>query len=511
MPEEAVRGVDNVKYLVIDRDQLGGPPGSPPADGGDDDAPLVYCSDDFLGVELSKKLGDDWICLHPGATRFHWTGKVWRPDHKKRVVEVARRVCRRIARTLTAEKTAGLKRTITSKERVAAAVSFACSDERHARVYEEFDADLWALNTPAGIVDLRTGQMQAHDRAAMMTKMTAVAPEGECRLYHEFETEITSGDPEYRDFLRSFGGYCLTGSCEEEIFVFLYGKHGNTGKTTWQSVLRYILGDYAVVAPINVFIVTGGERHPTELADLRGARAVIVGETGKDDVFDEAKLKKLTGRDQIRARHMREDFFEFEATHKLIFAGNHLPKLRSGDHAMRRRTRICPFDNPHKKVDRRHGAALKAEGGGILKLLIEAAVRWQGASSLGEPKIVREATDRYFENANPLRQWLRERCELRGNYRERSTLLHADFTKWAKDFGHKEPAQRVFTADLDGIEGISHKHYRDGAYFEGVRLSGSRGALGGLEQRPKEWGATPANVPDWPSDPVPDPADDWPR
>ncbi len=161
-------------------------------------------------------------------------------------------MCRRIAAGLPkGDKIAGLKRSVTSRQRAQAAVSFAESDPRHARIFEEFDADPLLLNTPAGIVDLRTGQMTGHDRASMMTKMTAVAPEGDCPLFLEFETEITRGDREYRDFLRAFGGYSLTASCEEEIFLFLYGKHGNTGKTTWQTVLAHILGDYAIAAPIN--------------------------------------------------------------------------------------------------------------------------------------------------------------------------------------------------------------------------------------------------------------------
>ncbi len=209
---------------------------------------------------------------------------------------------------------------------------------------------------------------------------------------------------------------------------------------------------------------------------------MIVGETGKEDVFDEAKLKKLTGRDKIRARFMREDFFEFEATHKLCFAGNHLPKLRSADHAMRRRARICPFDNPHKKVDLRRAAALKAEGGGILKLLIEAAVRWQ-AVKLTEPKVVREATDKYFETANPLRQWLRERCEFGVNYKARSMALYADYAGWAKDLGLKVLTMRHFSADLDGVEGVRLYHYKDGNYFDGMRLRVGAGEADGAGDR----------------------------
>ncbi len=79
-----------IVYLVPDSDILRGPP-SPPDDGdGDDGSRPVFCSDDALADELTKKLGEDWICLHPSAVWYRWTGQVWRQDHKKRVVEIAR-------------------------------------------------------------------------------------------------------------------------------------------------------------------------------------------------------------------------------------------------------------------------------------------------------------------------------------------------------------------------------------------------------------------------------------
>ena len=52
----------------------------------------------------------------------------------------------------------------------------------------------------------------------------------------------------------------LAATAALQVFVFLYGTHGNTGKTTWHAVLRYILGDYVVTAPINIFIVTKREK-----------------------------------------------------------------------------------------------------------------------------------------------------------------------------------------------------------------------------------------------------------
>lgn len=40
---------------------------------------------------------------------------------------------------------------------------------------------------------------------------------------------------------------------------------------------------------------------------------------------------------------MRQDYFDYEPTFKLLIAGNHKPRLGSVDEAMRRRLLLVPF------------------------------------------------------------------------------------------------------------------------------------------------------------------------
>src|SRR5262249_20438975 len=98
-----------------------------------------------------------------------------------------------------------------------------------------------------------------------------------------------------------------------------------------------IFNDYAVTAPMEMFLTAKFDRHPTEIARLRGARLVVAHETTKGRAWDEAKVKTLTGGDPLSARFMRGDFFDFSRTHKLRIAGNTKPSLRNVDEAIRRR------------------------------------------------------------------------------------------------------------------------------------------------------------------------------
>jgi putative DNA primase/helicase len=78
-----------------------------------------------------------------------------------------------------------------------------------------------------------------------------------------------------------------------------------------------ILGDYHRAAPIETFTETHADKHPTELAMLRGARMVTSTETEEGRRWAESRVKALTGGDPIAARFMRQDFFEYRPQFKL--------------------------------------------------------------------------------------------------------------------------------------------------------------------------------------------------
>ena len=162
--------------------------------------------------------------------------------------------------------------------------------------------------------------------------------------------------PSIIGFLQRFLGYCLTGHVHEHVLVFLSGTGGN-GKGVFMSTVAGIFGDYAITAPMEMFLASNVDRHPTEIAKLMGARLVVAHETQKGRRWDEAKIKNLTGGDTLTGRFMRGDFFDFKPTHKLMIAGNHKPSL-----AQRRRSDPPPISA--RAVHRLHpgGRARPAAG-----------------------------------------------------------------------------------------------------------------------------------------------------
>ena len=316
--------------------------GAPPAAA--DPALVPYC-DEALTLTFSARHADRLRYCDAFGRWFEWDSGRWQEDLRRRVFSHARQLCR--DRSLDAldrldgEKAVKVASAVASARTVAAVVSLARADARHATAPEDWDADAWTLNTPAGLVDLRSGRIHPHDRDALCSKITAVAPSyTRCPRWQRFLDEITAGDADLQAFLGRVAGYVLTGSTREHALFFLYGTGAN-GKGTFLNTLTGILGDYARIAGMDTFTETSSDRHPTELAMLRGARLVTAQETDEGRRWAESRIKALTGGDPITARFMRQDFFTYTPQFKLLIAGNHKPGLRNIDEAIRRRSTCC--------------------------------------------------------------------------------------------------------------------------------------------------------------------------
>ena len=436
----------------------------------------VWGTEDALALAFTRRYHRDWRYVAGWGRWLVWDGQRWRSEDTLAATDLIRSVCRhaavRAASTRVAAKLAASS-TVGGVERLAR------SDRRHAATTEEWDADLWLLNTPGGVVDLRTGRMRAHERSDRMTKITTATPGGDYPTWRQFIDEVTGGDKEMQTYLRRMVGYALTGSTQEHALFFLYGTGAN-GKSVFVSTLATILGDYATNAPMDTFMETRTDRHPTDLAGLRGARFVATIETEQGRRWAESKVKNLTGGDKISARFMRQDFFEFFPQFKLVIAGNHKPAIRNIDEAMKRRLHLIPFTItvPPERRDKHLQQKLLAERDGILAWAVQGCLDWQRRGQLDPPQRVVEATEEYFEAEDALGRWLDERCVREPNAKSLTAELFNDWKQWAEAAGEFVGAQRRFSDQLitrglekwrngmgaRGFQGIGLKHPPTPAY-----------------------------------------------
>jgi putative DNA primase/helicase len=139
------------------------------------------------------------------------------------------------------------------------------------------------MGSNAATFDLRTGITHApepHDYITKVTRCSAAPPGTPHPLWTAFLARVTNNNLELESFLQRYMGYCCTGHTHEHVFVFAYGTGAN-GKGTFINTIANIFGSYATIAAMDTFLVTRNERHPTDLAKLRGARLVVAQETQK--------------------------------------------------------------------------------------------------------------------------------------------------------------------------------------------------------------------------------------
>ncbi|WP_081025868.1 phage/plasmid primase, P4 family, partial [Ralstonia solanacearum] len=430
----------------------------------------VWGTEDALALAFTRRYHRDWRYVAAWGRWLVWDGHRWRTEDTLAATDLIRNVCRNAAVNADNPKLAAklaTSGTVGGVERLARA------DRRHAATTGEWDADPWLLNTPGGVVDLRTGRQRAHDRADRMTKITTATPGGDCPTWRQFLAEVTGGDAELQAYLQRMAGYALTGSTQEHALFFLYGTGAN-GKSVFVNTLATILGDYAVNAAMDTFMETRADRHPTDMAGLRGARFVAAIETEQGRRWAESKVKNLTGGDKISARFMRQDFFEFFPQFKLFVAGNHKPAIRNIDEAMKRRLHLIPFTItvPPERRDKHLQQKLLAERDGILAWAIQGCLDWQRLGRLQPPQQVLDATEEYFEAEDALGRWLDERCVREANAKTLTAELFNDWKQWADSSGEFVGSQRRFsdllitrgvekwrnTAGLRGFRGVSLKH-----------------------------------------------------
>jgi P4 family phage/plasmid primase-like protien len=365
-----------------------------------------------------------------------WEGTrwAWHPDDGP-AIEAARDVIRRIPTDNPALKAWRLKSMRARAIADAVRLSRAAPAMRIAAA--EFDRHPWQLNTPGGVVDLRTGDMAAPTAALFHSKQTTVTPDATMKtpLWDQFLATTFQSNARIERYVQRLAGVTFIGEVLEHVLPFLHGPGGN-GKTVFAEVLSTIAGDYATEAPQG-FLVAGREKHETELANLQGRRMVVGSEVNENTRFDEAKVKLLSGGDKITARFMRQDFFTFVPSHTFWLLGNSQPKVETGGDSFFRRIRLIPFTHTVPEADRIENLQQRLvdeEGPGILAWIIRGAVDY-AAAGLDTPTEVLAATDTYRAEEDHLGRFIEDRCSTGGgdNARVEMAELRKAYDAWCRE------------------------------------------------------------------------------
>lgn len=399
-------------------------------------------------LRVSRVLGDRLRYAADLGTWLVWDGSRWAVDLLDRALHLTAEVVDDVRREALAADDADARRAWSRWAHDSEALHRRTAMLRGAAVLPELaltsaelDADPWLLVTRNGTVDLRTGELRGSERSDLCSRQAAVSYDAgaECPRWEAHVAMMCAGDATLAAYLRRVAGYTLTGDVGARAFFFLEGT-GSNGKNAFVETLVRVLGDYALTG--TTALITGGdEQHPTVLADLLGRRMVFVDETRQNRALNVERIKALTGSKRIKARFVRQDFFDFEARFKLWIAGNGRPTVKDpSDGVWRRMHHVrCLGAVPEGAVIRNFGDLLyEEEAGGILRWCLEGLADWRElGGELGVPQSVRDDVQAYRDDEDYEAQFTADTFQVTGDPADWVTndAVYAAYRTWAESAG----------------------------------------------------------------------------
>jgi putative DNA primase/helicase len=361
---------------------------------------------------------------------------------------------------------------------ISAMLKLAESERGIAITNEQLDANPWLQNVANGTIDLRTGESHPHRPEDLISKLAPVDydPAAAAPLWDAFLNRVMDGNESLITYLQRIAGLCLSGDANvQELYVF-YGAGAN-GKSVFLDTIAGMLGDYATEAPPSLITVRTHDEHPTEIADLAGRRLVVASETEAGAKLRIQLVKRLTGNARLKGRFMRQDFFEFTRTHKLILVTNNRPRIDEATNAVWRRVKLVPFNViiPEAERDTQLLDKLRGEWPGILAWAVRGCLDYQ-RNGMQTPDEVTAATEEYRAEQDRLSEWLEQRCIVDPDGFVTRSESFADYIEWSKQAGERDALDRnTFYEHLRRLDGVTEAFSKAGGrtarVFKGIALA----------------------------------------
>lgn len=177
-----------------------------------------------------------------------------------------------------------------------------------------------------GFFDPISKQIVPHDPKYLAINQTPydfdpeAEPEGEkIRKWLDFITE----DPEDREMLLQYAGYCLTRDTRQQKFLILRGE-GGSGKSTVINLIEQMIGPENI-SNISLSQLTQRFAPFNLLGKLLNSCADLE-VTALEDV---STIKKILGEDSMSGEAKGKDLISFRSYAKLIFSTNELPIVKA--------------------------------------------------------------------------------------------------------------------------------------------------------------------------------------
>ncbi len=335
------------------------------------------------------------------------------------------------------------------------------------------DADEFLLNLPSGTCDLRTGAVREHNAQDYITKQTAVDPSGDgMDVWEDALQTFFQGDADLIRYVQEIVGLAAIGKVYIEALVIAYGE-GRNGKSTFWNTIARVLGTYSGNMSADTLTVGCKRNVKPELAEAKGKRMIIAAELEEGMRLNTSNVKQLCSTDEIYAEKKYKAPFSYVPTHTLVLYTNHLPRVGAIDQGTWRRLIVIPFNAKIEgKADIKNYSdfLFKTAGGAVLSWIIEGARRVIASDyKIVQPKVVRDAIQKYKENNDWLSHFLDDCCEMGDDFEAKSGEFYNAYRSYCLQMGEYTRSTTDFYSALEST-GVVRKRTRTGVIIYGLKL-----------------------------------------
>ncbi len=169
---------------------------------------------------------------------------------------------------------------------------------------------------------------------------------------------------------------------------------------------------------------------------------------------------------------MREDFWSFLPTHKIIMCTNHKPEIRETKNAIWRRVKLVPFtvEIPDDQQIKDLSIRLRPEFPGILAWCIRGCLDWH-ANGLSSPLAVESATQEYRSEQDTLAWFIAEECTVLPTLTVKASALYESYRRCTEGNG-RVPATRDAWGSAMTERGFK-RYSNNGTWYRGIGLRSS--------------------------------------
>jgi putative DNA primase/helicase len=264
-----------------------------------------------------------------------------------------------------------------------------------------------------------------------------------------------SGDEELISYIQRVVGSMMIGMSQEKSLYIAYGPK-NTGKTTFMNILQTMMGDYAMFLMPEFLMGNkfGGGMPQHEVARMYGMRVVVSDEPPGNGHLAESSLKLLTGGDTLTGCYKYRNPFQFNPSHSLFVATNHVPS--TNDKALQDRVVIVPFYRELQSWEQNVslGAEVHDPNSSFMQaalaFFVEGCAIYQRQGIDPIPAMVEAITEQWKDQQDIIGLFISETLEqgLPTDFVKMSDV-YSKYEMWMQNVGEHPWSQRALTKDLE--------------------------------------------------------------